>query len=108
MDGLQYRRLKDTQSHELRVVVQAVAPTAEMAEETCMTGTRQMFYARLPDVKETAGSVSFFLDEVLRASPAYHWRRNHTVAVVSSSAATRPSGSPGDPDIFGAQNSTPP
>ena len=26
-----------------------------MAEEVCMTGTRQMFYARLPEVKGTAG-----------------------------------------------------
>jgi hypothetical protein len=68
-------------SHELCVVVQAVAPTAEVAEEICMTGTRQMFYARLPDVKGTAGSVSFLLDEVMRASPAYTWTLNHTVAV---------------------------
>ena len=73
--------VKETQSHELCVVVQAVAPTYEMAEELCMTGTRQLFYARLPDVKGTAGSVSFTLDEVLRASPAYIWTLNHTVAV---------------------------
>ena len=32
---------------------------AEMAEEVCMIGTRQMFYARLPDVKGSAGSVAF-------------------------------------------------
>ncbi len=69
------------QSHELCIVVQSVAPSAEMAEEICMTGTRQMFYARLPDVKGTAGSVSFLLDEVLRASPGYTWTLNHTVAV---------------------------
>ncbi len=98
----------DTHSHELRVVVQTVAPPTEMAEETSTTGTRQMFYARLPEVKETAGPGVFFLDEVLRASPAYHWRLNHTVAVVISSAATRPYRSPGNRDIFGAQNSTPP
>ncbi len=73
--------VRNTASHELCVVVQAVAPTAEMAEEVCMTGTRQMFYARLPDVKGTAGSVSFIFDEVLRASPAYTWTLNHTVAV---------------------------
>jgi hypothetical protein len=73
--------VKETLSHELCVVVQAVAPTAEMAEEICMTGTRQMFYARLPDVKGTAGSVSFILDEVLQASPAYLWTLNHTVAI---------------------------
>lgn len=73
--------VKEPLSHELCVVVQAVAPTVEMAEEICMTGTRQMFYARLPDVKGTAGSVSFILDEVLQASPAYTWTLNHTVAV---------------------------
>ena len=44
-------------------------------------GTRQLFYARLPDVKGTAGSVAFVLDEVMPASPAYRWSVNHTVAV---------------------------
>ncbi len=67
--------------HELAVLVQGVAPTAELAEEVCMTGSRQMFYARLPEVKGTAGSVAFALDEVLRASPAYRWTLNHTVGV---------------------------
>ena len=46
-----------------------------------MTGTRQMFYARLPDVKGTAGGVAFPLDEVLPATPAYRWTLNHTVPV---------------------------
>lgn len=73
--------LKDRPGHELCVVVQGVAPTREMAEELTMTGTRQMFYARLPDVKGTAGGVSFLLDEVLPASPAYRWTLNHTMAV---------------------------
>lgn len=67
--------------HELAVMVQGVAPTAEMAEEVCMIGTRQMFYARLSEVKGTAGSVAFALDEVMRASPAYRWTLNHTVGV---------------------------
>ena len=57
----------------------AVAPTEEMAEEVCMIGTRQMFYARLPEVKGSAGSVAFALDEVLRASPACRWTINHTL-----------------------------
>lgn len=70
-----------TPAHELCIVVQGVAPTKEMAEELCITGTRQMFYARLPDVKGTAGSVAFLLDEVLPASPGYRWSVNHTVAV---------------------------
>ena len=57
----------------------ASRPTAEMAEEVCLIGTRQMFYARLPEVKGSAGSVAFALDEVLRASAAYRWTLNHTV-----------------------------
>lgn len=73
--------LRDRPGHELCIVVQGVAPTREMAEEVCMTGTRQLFYARLPDVKGTAGGVSFVLDEVLPASPAYRWTLNHTMAV---------------------------
>ena len=71
--------LKDRPAHELCILVQGVAPTAEMAEEVCMIGTRQMFYARLPEVKGSAGSVAFALDEVLRASPAYRWTLNHTL-----------------------------
>ena len=68
-------------AHELCILVQGVAPTAEMAEEVAMIGTRQMFYARLPDVKGTAGSVAFPLDEVMRASPGYRWTLNHIMAV---------------------------
>ncbi len=34
-----------------------------------------------PDVKGTVGSVSFILDEVIPASPAYHWTLNHTMSV---------------------------
>ncbi|MFC6672000.1 acyclic terpene utilization AtuA family protein [Marinobacterium aestuariivivens] len=70
----------ESQSHELCIVCQGVAPTKEMAEELTITGTRQLFYARLPDVKGTAGGVSFVLDEVLQASPAYEWTLNHTMS----------------------------
>tara|TARA_Y100000815_G_scaffold228793_1_gene217870 strand:+ start:2474 stop:2707 length:234 start_codon:yes stop_codon:yes gene_type:complete len=52
-----------------------------MAEEVAMIGTRQLFYARLPDVKGTAGGVSFVFDEVMLASPAHRWTVNHTMAV---------------------------
>ncbi|HXX83448.1 MAG TPA: acyclic terpene utilization AtuA family protein [Casimicrobiaceae bacterium] len=71
--------LRDRPAHELCILVQGVAPTANMAEEVCLIGTRQMFYARLPDVKGSAGSVAFALDEVLRASPACRWTLNHTL-----------------------------
>ena len=71
----------DEAAHELCVVVQGIAPTREMAEELTLIGTRQMFYARLPEVKGTAGSVAFLFDEVLPASPGYLWTLNHTLAV---------------------------
>ena len=71
--------LKARPGHELGVVVQRVAPTKAMAEEVCMIATRQMFYARLPEVKGTAGGVAFLLDEVMPASPAYLWTVNHTM-----------------------------
>jgi hypothetical protein len=73
--------LKDRPSHEVCVVVQGVAPSEEVAREVCMTATRQMFYARLPEVKGTAGGVAFLLDEVMPASPAYRWTLNHTLRV---------------------------
>ncbi len=73
--------LRNRPGHELGILVQAVAPTGEMAEEVCMTGLRQMFYARLPQVKGTAGGVAFVLDEVLPASPAYRWTLNHTMGI---------------------------
>ena len=71
--------LKNRPAHELCIMVQGVAPSIAMAEEVCMTGSRQMFYARLPEVKGSAGSVAFALDEVLHASPAYRWTVNHTL-----------------------------
>ncbi|MCL2782368.1 MAG: DUF1446 domain-containing protein [Propionibacteriaceae bacterium] len=73
--------VKESKAHELCVVVQGVAPTKEMAEEVAMLGTRQMFYARLPEVKGTAGSVAFVVDEVIQATPAYMWTLDHTIAV---------------------------
>jgi Acyclic terpene utilisation family protein AtuA len=73
--------LRASPGHELAVVVQGVAPTKEMAEEVCIIATRQMFYARLPQVKGTAGGVAFILDEVMPASPAYRWTLNHTMRV---------------------------
>ena len=73
--------LRDSPGHEVGVMVFGVAPTRAMAEEVAMIGTRQMFYARLPDVKGTAGGVAFPLDEVVPASAAYRWTLNHTMRV---------------------------
>jgi len=73
--------VKEIKSHELGIVVEGVAPTKEMAQELTMIGTRQLFYARLPEVKGTAGAAAFVVDEVLEATPAYTWTLNHTVSV---------------------------
>ncbi|HOJ12021.1 MAG TPA: acyclic terpene utilization AtuA family protein [Clostridiales bacterium] len=73
--------VKEIKSHELCIVVEGVAPTDEVAHEVTMIGLRQLFYARLPEVKGTAGSAAFLLDEVIKASPAYEWTMNHIVPV---------------------------
>ncbi len=73
--------IKETKSHELLVVVEGVAPDKKVAEEVALIGTRQIFYARLPEVKGTAGTAAFVLDEVVEVSPAYQWTMNHVVAV---------------------------
>lgn len=72
---------KEITSHELAIVVEGVAATKELAEEVTLLGTRQIFYARLPEVKGTAGTASFVIDEVLEAKPAFEWTMNHTVPV---------------------------
>jgi hypothetical protein len=67
--------------HEVGIVVEAVAGTTEAAEEVCALAARNLFYARLPEVKGTAGGASFFSDEVLLARPAYEWTLNHVVTL---------------------------
>lgn len=73
--------IREIRSHELGIIVEGIAPTKKMAEEITMIGTRQIFYARLPEVKGTAGTAAFVVDEVLPASPAYRWTLNHTVSI---------------------------
>ena len=73
--------IKETKSHALLVVVEGVADDAALAEEVTLIGMRQIFYARLPEVKGTAGTAAFVLDEVTKISDAYTWTMDHTVAV---------------------------
>lgn len=73
--------VKEIRSHELCVIVEGVAATPQMAEEVTLIGTRQIFYARLPEVKGTAGTAAFVIDGVLPAPPAYRWTMNHTIPV---------------------------
>ncbi len=73
--------IKEIRSHELCIVVEGIASTKEIAQEVAMMGLKQLFYARLPEVKGTAGSVALPFDEVLPAPPAYRWTMNHIVPV---------------------------
>lgn len=73
--------IQNISSHELCIIAQGVAPTEEMAEEITMMATRGIFYARLPEVKGTAGTAAFVADEALKVSPAYHWTMNHIIPV---------------------------
>jgi hypothetical protein len=73
--------IKEIKSHELCVVVEGVAPTKEVAEEVALIGCRQIFYARLPEVKGTAGTAAFVIDGVVQVPPAYTWAMNHVIPV---------------------------
>ncbi|GAK60584.1 hypothetical protein U27_00481 [Candidatus Vecturithrix granuli] len=73
--------IKEIRSHELCIVVEGIAPTEKIAEEVTLIGARQIFYARLPEVKGTAGTAAFVIDGVLSAPPAYQWTMNHVVPV---------------------------
>lgn len=73
--------VKEVQPHELCVVVEGIAETGELAEQVALMATRQIFYARLPEVKGTAGTAAFVVDEMLRSTPAYEWTLNHTIEV---------------------------
>ena len=73
--------VKEIRGHEICVVVQGIAPTRKAAEEVTLIGTRQIFYARLPEVRGTAGTAAFAFEEVLPASPAYEWTLNHVIEV---------------------------
>ncbi|HEX6511471.1 MAG TPA: glutamate mutase, partial [Chloroflexota bacterium] len=67
--------------HEVGIVVEGIAPDAAIAEEACALASRNLFYARLPVVKGTAGNASFWSDEVIQARPGYTWTLNHLMPV---------------------------
>lgn len=75
--------------HEVGVVVEAVAPTAAVAEEVATLASRNLFYARLPDVKGTAGGAAFFSDEVFAGRSAYEWTLNHLLTLDESGEPPR-------------------
>ncbi len=73
--------VKEIKSHELGIVVEGIADTTETAEALTLFATRQIFYARLPEVKGTAGTASFLIDDVIYARASYSWTMNHVIPV---------------------------
>ena len=67
--------------HELCIVVEALHRDAKRAEEICALGARNLFYARLPEVKGTAGAAAMMSDEILIGEPGYEWTLNHVIPV---------------------------
>lgn len=73
--------VKEITSHELGIVVEGIARTKESAEAITLFATRQIFYARLPEVKGTAGTAAYLIDDVIYARPSYSWTMNHVIPV---------------------------
>jgi hypothetical protein len=66
---------------EVGIVVEVMCADAARAETICHIAGKNLFYARLPDVKGTAGTAAIMSDEVLHARPAYEWTLNHVIEV---------------------------
>lgn len=67
--------------HELCVVVEAISRDADLAEEVAALASRNLFYARLPDLKGTAGAAALMSDEVLVGEAGFRWTLNHVIEV---------------------------
>ncbi|MBM3521511.1 MAG: acyclic terpene utilization AtuA family protein [Alphaproteobacteria bacterium] len=71
----------DMAPHELGIVVETVHQDGRKAEEICALAARNLFYARLPETKGTAGAAALMSDEILIGEPGYEWTLNHTIDV---------------------------
>jgi uncharacterized beta-barrel protein YwiB (DUF1934 family) len=67
--------------HELGIVVETIAQDGALADEICALAARNLFFARLPNMKGTAGAAALMADEVLVGHPGYEWTLNHVIAV---------------------------
>ena len=68
---------------EVGIVVEVTCQDAARAETIAHIAGKNLFYARLPDVKGTAGTAAIMSDEVLHARPAYEWTLNHAIEVAN-------------------------
>ncbi len=73
--------VKDASPHEVCLIVECVANTAKEAQEIATLAARNTFYARLPEVKGTAGTAAMMSDEAILTKPAYEWTMNHVMPV---------------------------
>lgn len=67
--------------HELGIVVEAIHADGRKAEEICALAARNLFYARLPETKGTAGAAALMSDEILIGEPGFEWTLNHVIEV---------------------------
>lgn len=79
MRDLEPRR--NAAARELGMVIEAIAAEAKVAEEVAALAARNLFYARLPQVKGTAGTAALMSDEILVGEPGYVWTLNHILPV---------------------------
>ena len=63
--------------HEVGILIEAVAPTVERAMDIAALAQRNIFFARFPGARGTAGVAALPFDEVLPARPGYTWTINH-------------------------------
>jgi hypothetical protein len=76
-------------AHELGIVVETVCQDGRRGEEICALAARNLFYARLAEVKGTAGAAALMADEVLVGKPGYEWTLNHITPVKDPSELFR-------------------
>ena len=75
--------------HEVGVVVETVCQDGGRAEEICALAARNLFYARLAEVKGTAGAAALMSDEILTGKPGYEWTLNHVMPVADAAELFR-------------------
>jgi hypothetical protein len=71
---------RDTQPHEIAIVVEGLAATEALAAKITDFAVRMFFLARVPGVKGTAGTAAT-TKHTMHSSPGYVWNVNHTVAI---------------------------
>ena len=72
--------VRQTQAHELGIVVEGLAANDALAEKITDFAVRMFFLARIPGVKGTAGTAAT-TKKTMKSSPGYMWNVNHTVPI---------------------------